>query len=160
MQTRKHRVLCADDHEDTCFLLSTLLGSARCEVTTAGGVAEVKRAVSGGRFDLAVLDNRFADGAGVELCRWVKGRSPQTPVVFYSGAAFESDRDEGLRAGAAAYVIKPDIEGLLDAVNRLLRGEEGGARSAAGKLTAGGAGRAEQCSPNGKKGDVGPGVVG
>ena len=130
MQT-KHRVLCADDHEDTCFLLATLLGSAECEVTTAGGTAEVKRAVSGGRFDLVVLDNRFADGSGVELCRWVREQSPQTPVIFYSGAVMESDRERGLSAGAAAYVSKPDIAGLLDAVNRLLRREESGATSAA-----------------------------
>jgi len=36
-----------------------------------------------------------------------------------------------LSAGAAAYVSKPDIAGLLDAVNRLLNRKESGATSAA-----------------------------
>jgi hypothetical protein len=33
-------------------------------------------------------------------------------LIVYSGAAFEGDRGDGVCAGAAAYVIKPDITGL------------------------------------------------
>ena len=112
-------------------MLSALLGSAGYEVSTAGSAAEAKRAMSGGRFDLAVVDNRFADGSGVELCAWVREQAPQTPVVIYSGAAFGGDRDEGMCAGAAAYVIKPDITGLLAAVGGLLGDGECAASNAA-----------------------------
>jgi DNA-binding response OmpR family regulator len=38
--------------------------------------------VSEGRFDLVILDNRFADGSGVELCGWVKEQTPDTPVII------------------------------------------------------------------------------
>ena len=124
MNSPKCRVLCADDHDDTCFMLSALLGSAGYEVSTAGSVAEAKRELSGARFDLVVLDNRFADGSGVELCAWVREQAPQTPVVIYSGAAFGGDRDDGVCAGAAAYVVKPDIKGLVAAVGGLLRDGE------------------------------------
>ena len=124
MNSPKCRVLCVDDHEDTCVLLSALLGSVGYEVSTAGGIAEAKSTMSGGRPDLVVLDNRFADGSGVELCGWVKEQTPDTPVIIYSGAAFESDRDEGMCAGASAYVVKPDFVGLLAAVSVLLRGKE------------------------------------
>lgn len=131
MQTRRCHVLCADDHGDTCLMLSALLNASGYEVTTAEGVAEAKRAMAGAEFDLVVLDNRFADGTGAGLCTWVRSHSPATPVVFYSGAAYDSDMEGGIRAGAAAYVVKPDIEGLLSAVNVLLRGSECAATSAA-----------------------------
>ena len=120
MSSPRYRVLCVDDNEDTCFVLSNLLRREGYEVSTAEGIAEAKRLVSTGRFDLAILDTRFAGGSGVELCRWMREQAPRTPVVFYSGAAFASDRDDAVCAGAAAYVSKPDIEGLLAAVNGLL----------------------------------------
>ena len=130
MSFPKYRILCVDGNEDTCFILSALLRREGYEVSTAEGVAEAKRAVSTGRFDLAILDNRFADGAGIDLCRWMREQAPQTPVVFYSGAAFASDKDEGMCAGAAAYVSKPDVDGLLAAVTGLLRDK---GRAAAGE---------------------------
>jgi DNA-binding response OmpR family regulator len=102
-------------------MLYTLLRHAGCDVSSAGGVADAKRAISGERFDLTILDNRLPDGSGIDLCRWVREQAPDTPVVFYSGAALERDRDEGMRAGAAAYVTKPEIKGLVTAVNALLR---------------------------------------
>lgn len=111
-------------------MLSALFGAAGYEVATAGGVAEARRALAVASFDLVVLDNRFADGTGVELCAWVLARSPATPVVFYSGAAYDGDKERALRAGAAAYVVKPDIEGLLTAVSRLLRDSECAATAA------------------------------
>ena len=52
---------------------------------------------------------------------------PRTPVVFYPGAALAEDKTRALRAGAEAYFAKPEIDGLLAAVERALRGQEGGA---------------------------------
>jgi two-component system OmpR family response regulator len=113
-----------DSNHDTCFILSTLLRWEGYEVSSAGGVAESKRAVLSGQFDLIILDGGFADGSGTDLCRWMREQAPQTPVVFYSGAYTEGDGDGGTCAGAAAYVSKPDVDGLLAAVNGLLRSKE------------------------------------
>ena len=121
MNSSKCRVLCVDDHEDTCFMLSALLGSAGHEVSTADSVAAAKRSMTAGHSDLVVMDKRFADGSGVNLCEWARGHSPQTPVIFYSGAALESDREQGLCAGASAYITKPDIRGLEAEVSRQLQ---------------------------------------
>ena len=130
MQTDRRHILCCDDYEDSCFLLSALLRKAGYEVTTAEGVEEAKRLLRGGRFDLAILDNLFTDGSGVDLCRWAREQTPRTHVVFYSGATSEADREQGLCAGASAYVFKPEVDGLLAAVNGLLRDKR---REAAGE---------------------------
>ena len=124
MQTNRRHILCCDDYEDSCFLLSALLRKEGYEVTTAEGVGEAKRLLPGGRFDLAILDNRFTDGSGVDLCLWAREQSPRTHVIFYSGATSEADREQGLCAGASAYVFKPEVDGLLAAVNGLLRSKE------------------------------------
>ena len=121
MDSPRHRALCVDGNHDTCFILSTLLRWEGCEVSSAKGVAEAKRAVLSGRFDLIILDDGFADGSGADLCRWMREQAPQMPVVFYSGAYTEGDGDGGACVGAAAYVSKPDVDGLMGAVNGLLR---------------------------------------
>ena len=45
------------------------------------------------------------------------------PIIFYSAAAYESDKEEGLSAGAQAYVIKPEIDELLTTISKVLQGE-------------------------------------
>src|SRR5262249_46363983 len=59
------------------------------------------------RFDLYILDNWLPDGSGVGLCRLIREFDPQTPILFYSAAAYLRDKQEALRAGAQAYFVKP-----------------------------------------------------
>ena len=125
MLPQKRRILCADDHEDTCFMLCTLFGQSDCEVVTAGTVAEALRLAAGGGFDLYVVDVRFPDGSGFDLCERLRAVDPDTPVIFYSGGAYEADRERALRAGARAYVTKPAVDKLLKTVSEIV-GRKGG----------------------------------
>src|SRR5262249_60797686 len=46
---------------------------------------------------------------------------PDTPILFYSAAAYESDKNEALQAGAQGYITKPSIPGeLRQAVTQLI----------------------------------------
>ena len=116
------RVLCVDDDEDTCAMLRGLLGLIDCQVSTAATAAEARGLIALGHFDLYLLDNWIPGGSGVELCREIRRSDPSAPVVFYSGAGLESEREEALSAGANAYLVKPgDIAILVETVRRLLR---------------------------------------
>lgn len=126
MSERARRILCVDDHADTCFMLQTLFGQAGREVVSAASVAEALRLAESERFDLFVLDMGFPDGSGVELCVRLRELQPHAPVVFYTGRAYEADRGAALAASAAAYVAKPSIDQLVGEVERLLA--EAGAR--------------------------------
>jgi len=86
-------------------------------VTTINEALDLARNKS---FNLYILDKWFLKGAGVALCRKVREFDPHTPIIFYSGAAFDSDREEALYAGAQAFVAKPYIDELLLTVHRLL----------------------------------------
>jgi CheY-like chemotaxis protein len=122
MTPYKKRILFVDDEEDTRDMLCALLGLVNCEVLTAGTAAEALELIAGGGFDLYLLDNWLPGGSGTELCRKIRESDPHTPVVFYSGAALDSEREEALAAGAQAYLVKPrDLGLLLETVNNLLR---------------------------------------
>lgn len=63
-------------------------------------------------FDLFLLDSQFSDGNGLELCRRLRHHFLRSPIFFYSHRAYESDRKNGLDAGADEYLIKPDSDNL------------------------------------------------
>ena len=125
------RVLCVDDNDDTCFMLRTLLGSSGYEVETAAGVTEALSLARVESFDLFVIDNRYPDGTGVDLCRRLREARPDANIIFYSGAAYASDKQEGFEAGADAYVVKPAIDELLTAIRERLVAEPCAAPTAA-----------------------------
>ena len=122
MAAHARSVLCVEDDEDTCTMLCDLLGLIDCEVATAATAAEALELIARGHFDLYLLDNWLPGGSGVELCREIRRTDPSTPVVFYSGAGLDSEREEALAAGAQAYLVKPgDVALLVETVRRLLR---------------------------------------
>ena len=116
----KRRILCVDDNEDNSSMLTVLLGFSSYDAVAAGSVEEALQLAKRERFDLYILDKRFPDGTGFALCQEIRQLHPDTPVIFYSGDAFSSDRLEGLSAGAQDYVAKPDIDKLLETVNHFL----------------------------------------
>ena len=120
----KCRILCVDDHQDTSEMLQLLLSHEDYEVVTARGLDQAISLSKTQSFDLYVLDKRLPDGSGLELCRRLQALTPGVPCIFYSGDAYEIHRLEALQAGADAYVAKPDIDKLIDAVRDLLAERE------------------------------------
>jgi DNA-binding response OmpR family regulator len=55
---------------------------------------------------LVVLDVMLPGIDGLELCRWIRGRS-QIPVILLTARGDETDRIVGLELGADDYVAKP-----------------------------------------------------
>ena len=105
-------------------MITSLLGLINCEVVSAPTFDEARRRISEEPFDLYLLDNWLPGGTGIDLCREIRKLDTTTPVIFYSGAAYESDRQEAREAGAQAYLIKPvDIAKLMETVRTFLNGE-------------------------------------
>jgi DNA-binding response OmpR family regulator len=117
---KQTRVLYADDNEDSRFMVSTMLGFADIEVTTAQTIAEAWRLGQAANFDLYLLDSRFPDGSGLDLCRMLHEYAPQTPVLFYSGDVYEKDVRNGLAAGADGYLAKPYMHDLGTTILRTI----------------------------------------
>lgn len=119
-QTKRLSVLYAEDNEDSGVMLMTLLGLSDIDVWLARSVKEAFQSAQNKHFDLYLLDSIFPDGSGFDLCQKLREFTPQTPIVFYSGAAFETDKQKGLQAGADAYLIKPEVNTVTSTIFHLL----------------------------------------
>src|SRR5215217_4573373 len=105
-------------------MLKMLLAEEDYKVHTAATVEQACGMAAENQFDLYVLDKRLPDGTGLELCEKLNVLTPGVPCIFYTGDAYEIHRREALAAGAAAYVAKPNVEGLITAVHDLLSNSE------------------------------------
>ena len=116
----KPRVLCVDDDEDSREILSMMLKFRRIETMTAGTAAQALSLIEAEQFDLYLLDVWLPDLDGFELCRRMREVDPHTPILFFSGAAYEADKKRAIDAGANAYVTKPDLEGLVGSITQFV----------------------------------------
>ena len=115
------RILLVEDHDDTRECLVFLLAHSKYQVETASTVSEALKLVDAHPFGLFIFDSALPDGSGVELCRRVRKVNQRTPIIFYSGLAYEKDITNALRAGAQAYLVKPvDLSELIEAVEKLI----------------------------------------
>lgn len=124
MPQLKCRVLCIDDHEDTSEMLQLILSQEDYEVVTAVTMQEALQLAATQEFDLYVLDRHLPDGSGLELCQKLSKVTPGVPCIFYSGDAYAIQRHEALAAGADDYVVKPDIDRLIESVRQQLADRE------------------------------------
>jgi DNA-binding response OmpR family regulator len=95
----------------------------RYELIEAKGVGTAVQAISSiqtEHFDLLLLDSQLPDLDGFDLCRRIRDFDPDTPILFFSGAACDADKERGIEAGANAYVIKPDLDGLLGSIKQFV----------------------------------------
>jgi CheY-like chemotaxis protein len=113
-----------DDHDDSAEMLKLLLAPMDYEVVAAGTLDQALELARTQQFDLYVLDKRLPDGSGVELCKQLNKMSPTVPCIFYTGDTYEVHQREAEEAGANAYVPKPDVEALLETVQKFLSQSE------------------------------------
>ena len=116
----KPRVLCVDDDEDSREMLSMVLKFRQIDTKGVGTAAQALSLIEAERFDLYLLDAWLPDLDGFELCRRLRELDPQTPILFFSGAAYDADKQRGIEAGANAYVTKPDLEGLVGRITQFV----------------------------------------
>ena len=101
-------------------MLIALLKLALIEAKAVGTGAQALSLIEKERFDLYLLDAWLPDLDGFELCRRMRAFDSQTPILFFSGAAREADRKRGIEAGADAYLIKPDVDGLVGSITQFV----------------------------------------
>ena len=64
-------------------------------------------------FDLALFDVNLPDGSGFDLCREVKEKYPNLPVLFLTANDLEEDVLKGFDLGADDYITKPFSPSVL-----------------------------------------------
>ena len=116
-----YRVLFVDDDPDTRDVIEMCLKVNGFEVRSTISSSEALRIAREERFDAYLFDNWMPEMTGIELCLAVRQFDASSPIIFYSGAAREVNREEALSAGASYYLAKPvDLDQLVDTLSSLL----------------------------------------
>jgi len=103
------RILCVDDHVDSCELMKFILTDAfpECRIDTVDDPEKALDLISRGSYDLYLLDLWLPGMDGAELCRRIRRSGSESPVIFVSGAVRQSDRQFALAAGGNGFLSKP-----------------------------------------------------
>ena len=113
------RILCVDDTPDVREMLCALLTHHGYRTQAVDNFASAIDLARREPFDLYILDSRFPGGSGLDLCCDLRVIT-HAPIIFYSGAVFPADHHAALAYGAQAYVAKPHLNHLLEAVRLAL----------------------------------------
>lgn len=101
------RILYIDDDTDAREIVATFFSKEGFDVVCAADPTQAIDLARGGVFDLYLVDSWMPGLSGVELTERLRAFDKKTPILFYSAAAFQSDKNAALSAGAQGYVVKP-----------------------------------------------------
>jgi two-component system alkaline phosphatase synthesis response regulator PhoP len=110
------RILLIEDEPGLLLTLSDRLSREGYRVeTVADGAVGLERA-AGEPFDLILLDVMLPTLNGFDVCRELRRRSVETPIIMLTARGQVVDRVVGLKLGADDYLTKP-----FDAIELLAR---------------------------------------
>lgn len=126
--SKNSKILLVDDDIEICRYIKTELSDWYRFVICNNGKEALKQLLSGD-FDLVVSDVVMPEMDGITLLRNIKGNAniSHVPVIMLTSKSEISDRLEGIKLGADAYLAKPfsleelhlTIDNLIDNVRRL-----------------------------------------
>ena len=121
MDTPDH-ILIVDDDEGIRSLLDKYLQKNGYRVTAVANGRAMWAALEAGRIDLIVLDLMLPGEDGLTLCRTLRAKSSDIPVIMLTARGEETDRIVGLEMGADDYLPKPfSARELLARIKAILR---------------------------------------
>jgi CheY-like chemotaxis protein len=113
------RILLVEDHSDTRQIMTKLLASFGCIVTSASTVHDAIELSKHHSYDLLVSDIGLPDGTGLEVMRYLRQRQPIRGIAL-SGYGQEDDLRRSREAGFEQHLIKPiNFQVLKDVLKKI-----------------------------------------
>ena len=111
-----------EDDPDIAAAVAEYLEQKGFRVTLCATLARARAALESHLPTLVLLDWNMPDGHGDRLCRWIRSRWKDLPIIFLTVRSDASDIVSGFRDGADDYVVKPfQLEVLYSRILALLR---------------------------------------
>src|SRR5258708_30451611 len=116
------RILVVEDEESVVVTLRDRLTSEGYSVDVAMNGDVALETATRTMYDLILLDVALPGRSGFDVCRDLRGRGVQTPIMILTARGQIIDRVLGLKLGADDYLTKPfDASELLARIEALLR---------------------------------------
>lgn len=132
------RILLVEDEPSLLLTLGDRLTSEGYTVDTAEDGESALELVGGAVYDLVILDIMLPRKNGLDVCRDLRQRGFEMPVLMLTARSQVVDKVVGLKLGADDYLTKPfDSMELLARVEALLRRARTPVQAAAGRFTFG-----------------------
>lgn len=121
MEAIHKRILCVEADDDALFLLCHIFNLEGFEVVSAQTTTAAIRLAQQERFALYLVGSQLHEEESLDFVRAARALDSQMPILLVSGRAFPAEVQEGLKAGANIYLVKPvENEALLWTVKNLL----------------------------------------
>ena len=116
------RILIVEDDANVRQNVSDWLTFEQYEVESAASGLDGYELFLKQAFDLIILDCEMPGMSGVDLCRRIRGKKQDVPVIFLTGKGELPDKEAGFEAGGNDYLTKPfHMKELSLRVRSLLR---------------------------------------
>ena len=116
------RLLLVEDEPGLVMTLTDRLVAEGYDVENAMDAVTALASASTASFDAILLDVMLPGGNGFDVCRTLRQRGVQTPILMLTARGQVVDRVVGLKLGADDYLVKPfEMAELLARVEALLR---------------------------------------
>ncbi|MFH1723047.1 MAG: response regulator [Elusimicrobiota bacterium] len=123
----QHRILLVDDEPPVRAVLRRILKDPSRVLDEAGSLAEGRKRMAEGGFDLLIADLRLGDGSGWDLVKEARERHPKMPVLVITGSPEDDSEDRAEELQVTGYVNKPfDITAMRKTVAEALGRGTGG----------------------------------
>ncbi|PID77761.1 MAG: response regulator [Deltaproteobacteria bacterium] len=117
----KKRILLVDDEKEFVNTLGQRLELRGYQVKTAESGEECLDFYQPEMFDIVVLDLMMPGMNGIEVLSRLKRIEKEIPVILLTGHGSTKEGEEGIKMGAADYLMKPlDIEELTGKIKEIL----------------------------------------
>ncbi|HET9439095.1 MAG TPA: response regulator transcription factor [Longimicrobiales bacterium] len=101
------RILLVEDDRELTNILTSGFREHHIEVIAAPDFAEGQQRAALGQYGVIILDVMLPGGDGFELCRRIRSKGIDTPILMLTARGGVEDRVAGLEAGADDYLAKP-----------------------------------------------------
>ena len=102
-----------EDDENIARIVKEYLEQRSCRVSVFHTIAAAQKAFEGHVPAAALVDWNMPDGRGDSLCRWIRSRWKELPLIFLTVRGDSRDIVSGFENGADDYVVKPFHMGEL-----------------------------------------------
>lgn len=116
------KVYYVEDDMNIAQLVAEYMEERDFSVSIIPTIAEARQILSRQKPDLCLIDWNMPDGQGDALCRFIRARWKDLPIIFLTVRGDATDIVAGLGYGADDYVVKPfELEVLYSRIQALLR---------------------------------------